>query len=128
VKAAGTMLIVLQAFVGLTALVSGALMIAAPSGAHLQAPAEMLNGSPFRDFLVPGLILFLVNGVGQCAAAVLTFRRHRWAATVGATFGLGLMIWIFVQVNMIGGGHILQHSYFALGTAETALAFLLRTH
>jgi hypothetical protein len=40
--------------------------------------------------------------------------------------GIGLMIWIFVQVNMIGGGHILQYSYFALGVVETSLSFLIQ--
>ena len=39
--------------------------------------------------------------------------------------GLGLMIWIFVQASLIGGGHWLQYLYFALGTAEVSLAVLL---
>jgi hypothetical protein len=117
---------VIQFLVGLGAAVSGALLIAAPSGALLQAPADMLKGSPFPDFVLPGIILFLVNGVGQIVAALLTVRRHRSAGYVGAVFGLGLMIWIFVQVNMIGGGHILQYSYFFVGVVETSFSFLIQ--
>jgi hypothetical protein len=117
---------ILQIFVGIGAVVSGGLLVAAPSGKYLQTPPDMLAGSPFHDFLVPGLILILVNGVGQLAAGVLTFRRHPAYPFAGMVFGLGLMIWIFVQVNMIGGGHWLQFSYFALGVVESALSFLLQ--
>jgi len=118
---------VLQILVGVGAVVSGAMLIADPSGAPLHAPVEMLKGSPFHDFLLPGVILFLVNGVGQLGAGVLSIRLHRWSGFIGAVFGFGLMIWIFVQVSMIGGGHVLQYSYFTAGVAETALAFLVQS-
>ncbi len=88
----------------------------------------MLDGSPFHNFLVPGIILLFVNGVGQLAAGYLTFRRHVLAGYAGGAFGLGLIIWIFVQVSMIGGGHILQYGYFFLGIAETALAIVIQDY
>jgi hypothetical protein len=66
--------------------------------------------------------------VGQLTAGLMSFRRHPLAGYTGAVFGIGLMIWIFVQVSMIGGGHILQYSYFFLGTIETVLAFLIQRH
>jgi hypothetical protein len=119
---------VIQIFVGLGAAVSGALLILYPSGELLQAPLDMLKGSPFQNFLLPGIILFLVNGVGQFVAGVLTFRRHPLSGYVGAVFGFALMIWIFVQVNMIGGGHSLQYSYFFFGVVETALSFEIQNH
>jgi hypothetical protein len=116
---------VLQMVVGLGAVVSGMLLIAAPSGELLRAPPDMLKGSPFTDFLLPGIILVLVNGIGQIAASVMTIRRNESAGYAGAVFGMGLMIWIFVQVNMIGGGHILQVGYFFIGVVETALSYLI---
>ena len=119
---------IVQLFVGLGAVASGVLLIIAPSGSLLQMSPGQLQGTPFSDFLVPGVILVLVNGVGQCVAGFLSFRKHRSAGYVGAVFGFGLMIWIFVQVNLIGGGHWLQYSYFALGVLETALAFLVQDH
>ena len=116
---------VIQILVGIGAAVSGMLLVIRPSGELLQAPVEMLKGSPFSDFFVPGIVLFLVNGMGQLLAGVITLRRHPYAALTGAVFGIGLMIWIFVQVNMIGGGHILQYSYFFIGVLETSLAFIM---
>jgi len=116
---------VLQLFVGLGGVVCGAIMIGNPSGTLMQFPPDMLKESPFRDFLIPGIILFLVNGLGQIVAGVLTIRRHPHAGMVGAVFGLGLMIWIFVQVNMIGGRNVIQYSYFLFGVIETSLSFLM---
>ena len=119
---------VLQLLVGLGAAISGLMLIVYPSGSLLQAPLEMLRGSPFDDFFLPGIILFLVNGVGQLLAGILTLRKHPFAAYAGQALGIALMIWIFVQVNMIGGRHILQYSYFFVGVVETALSFLIRDH
>ena len=112
----------LQAVVGLSALVSGGLMMAFPTGSAFRLPLRMLEGSPFKDFFVPGLILWAVIGLGHAAASIMSFRRHRFCGYAGGVMGLGLMIWIFVQVSMIGGGHWLQYLYFALGTAEVSLA------
>ncbi|NWF89373.1 MAG: hypothetical protein HXY50_07900 [Ignavibacteriaceae bacterium] len=118
---------IIQVFVALGAFVSGLLIILYPSGKLLEMSVELLNNSPFNNFLIPGIILLLVNGVGQGTAAVLTIRKHEYAGIVGATFGLGLIIWIFVQVNIIGGGHWLQYIYFVIGVIETALSFLIHS-
>lgn len=118
---------IIQVFVGVSASAVGLMLIAAPSGRLLHTPPEMLQGSPFPDYFIPGLILFTINGMGQCFAAFFTFKKKKSAPLAGAILGLGLMIWIFVQVNMIGGGHIMQYSFFFIGVVETALAFLLAT-
>jgi hypothetical protein len=116
---------IIQGFVALGALPCGVLLMLFPDGHVLKMPLSMLKDSPFATFFLPGLILFAVNGVGQTIAAVLSFRGHRFAGLAGAVMGLGLMIWIFIQVSMIGGGHWLQYLYFALGVAEVSLAVLL---
>jgi len=115
----------LEALIGLSALPSGVFLMIFPDGSKLKMPLSMLDRSPFSSFFLPGLILFSVIGVGHAVAAAMTFRGRRFRAPAGAVMGLGLMIWIFVQVSMIGGGHWLQYLYFFLGTAETSLAVLL---
>ncbi len=119
---------IIQIFVAVGALVCGLLLIIDPSDVLLQMHPDILKDSPFHDFLAPGVILFLVNGVGQLFAGLLSIRRHRFAGYVGAVFGIGLMTWIFVQVNMIGGRHILQYSYFLFGLLETALSFSIHNY
>ena len=117
---------VLQFFIGLGAAVSGILMAIKPDGSIMQMPLSMLKGSPFTDFFVPGIILFLVNGLGNITAGILSFKRHKLAGFAGMFFGFGLIIWIFVQVNMIGGGHWLQYLYFTLGVLELLLGIAIR--
>jgi len=117
---------ILQCFVGLGAVVGGMLFVLFPSGRVLKMPLSLLEGSPFSNFFIPGVILFLINGIGQLWAGMLSFKRHPWSGHAGAVFGMGLIIWIFVQVSLIGGGHWLQYIYFFLGVIETVLAFLMR--
>jgi hypothetical protein len=117
---------ILQFFIGLAAFICGVLLMVRPDGSLMKMPVSMLNSSPFKDFLVPGMILFAVNGVGNLVSGVLSFRRHTLAGFAGIFFGLGMMIWIFVQVNMIGGGSWLQYLYFALGLAELMLGIGMR--
>ena len=117
---------ILQMMIGVGALASGALMVAATDGRIMQLPLDMLKGSPFQNFLIPGIILFLVHGVGNTAAAILCFRRDRLAGFAGMFFGMALIIWLFVQVSMIGGGHWLQNLYFVLGVLLVILGVAQR--
>ena len=117
---------VLQSLIGIGAVICGALLIIGPDGRYLQMPIDMLSKSPFRNFLIPGLILFLVNGVGNVVSAVLCFKMHRIAGFGGMFFGFGLIIWLFVQINMIGGGSWLQYLYFVLGILELLLGIVMR--
>jgi hypothetical protein len=117
---------ILQYLIGLGAVVSGFMMIIKPGGDTLYLPLSMLQGSPFANFLIPGIILFTVNGIGNLFAGILSFRRHQLAGFAGIFFGLALMIWIFVQVNMIGGGHWLQYLYFTLGLVELVSGITIR--
>ena len=106
-------------------MLSGSLLIFVPSGKLLQTAPDLLRASPFADFLLPGLILVSVNGFGQLVAGILTLRRHPQAGLWGGVFGIGLLIWIFVQANMIGGRDVLQYLYFTFGVGETVLAFFI---
>jgi hypothetical protein len=117
---------ILQFFIALGAIVSGLLMIIIPDGSLMKMPLSMLEGSPFKNFLLPGLILMIINGLGNVFSGILSFRKQKLAGFAGIFFGMGLMIWIFVQVNMIGGGHWLQYLYFSLGIVETLFGFAIR--
>jgi hypothetical protein len=109
---------VLQFFIAIGALAGGIVFIIAPDGSIMQMPVSVLAHSPFSDFLIPGLILFLFNGVGNLVAGIFSVRRLPVAGFLGIFFGLGLIIWIFVQVSVIGGVHWLQYLYFSLGMME----------
>jgi hypothetical protein len=112
---------ILQLFISLGAITGGLVLIISPDGSIMQLPAVLLDGTPFPNFLIPGLILFTINGLGHLLAGILCFRKSKLAGWSGIFFGFGLMIWIFIQVSLIGGGDPLQYTYFFLGLLESLL-------
>lgn len=118
-------LVLLLGFVALGALPAGALLSLDPSGGRLGFTTAMLEGSPFPDFLVPGLFLLGVHGLGSAAAGVLVLRRARHAPALAAGLGAALVAWIGVQVAIIGWTSALQPLMLAVGLGELALGLAL---
>jgi hypothetical protein len=125
----------LLGLVGITALPSGALMMAVPDGSLFALPLSVLEHTPFETFFVPGLLLFACLGVLPLVAASLlwteaspgwsmwleraTGRRAAWL-TAGAS-GVATVVWIVTQVVMIRGAHVVHGIYVTLGVAIVAL-------
>lgn len=94
-------LVGLLVLVGVTA-VAGGLGLLISNGRWLGLSTAVLEPSPFASYRVPGLVLALVVGGSQLAAAVAVRRRaphHLRLATVAAVVLGG---WIAVQALMIG--------------------------
>ena len=87
-------------------------------------PLSALAGSPFDTYLVPGLILFGVLGLGPLVAARLAWLRHPLAPTAALVVGAGLLIWVAVEVAIIGYSNEppLQAIYGILGVAIVLVA------
>jgi hypothetical protein len=102
---------------------AGAVMGIAFNGAGI--PLEYLEGSPFDSYLIPGLILGVVVGGTQLAAAGCLLIRHPWSLPISAVAGFGMIIWIFVELAMILVYSFLQTLYFGLGALELILVLLL---
>lgn len=117
------LLAITELIVALAALPAGFLFILHPDGSALQMPVSLLQGSPFHDYLIPGLFLFIVNGLCQLGAAIMSFRRHRLAGHAGLILGILLMSWIIIQVLIIGLNSFLQYTFFIVGFLEVILAW-----
>ena len=115
----------LQVFIGLGGFAGGFGLVTEPSGANLGFDVDLLSKSPFSDYLVPGLFLLVVNGLGSLAGGVLSFLRYRRAGLCAGALGAFLMIWIVVQVWWIGLTVWLQPLFFGLGLAELVLGLLM---
>ena len=115
-------LVAVAAFNALSA-VAGGIAIVLTSG--LGMPLSRLSDSPFTTFVVPGLILSTVVGGTQWLAAVLMLRRVESALFWSAVAGFGMLIWIYVEIGIVGGGAWLQALYFGTGLLQLILVLSL---
>jgi hypothetical protein len=89
-------------------------------------PASWLDGSPFRTYVVPSLVLLVVVGGSAALAAVLVLRRERTGNTAAVAAGGILLVWIVVQVAIIGWVSWLQPTMVLAGVAILVLASTVR--
>ncbi|MEO7530768.1 MAG: hypothetical protein ABIS69_05135, partial [Sediminibacterium sp.] len=56
-------MLVLLAFLGIGAIGGGIVFMISPDGKMMGIPLSILDQSPFNNFLIPGIILFLILGL-----------------------------------------------------------------
>ncbi len=89
----------MEAFIGLGAIGGG---IALLIGAFAQwLPVTFLQGTPFSDYTIPGLVLTFVVGGGMLLAAATLFLRQEWVVLLSAAMGLIMIGWEIVEVAII---------------------------
>lgn len=117
--------IVLLAFLGIGAVFGGYQLIMYPDGSSLGANVEWLKNSPFNDFLIPGIILLLMNGILSFLVIIITLMRVRNFPYWIIFQGMVLLGWIIVQFFMLSQHSMLQLVYFLFGFAILLLGVLL---
>jgi hypothetical protein len=63
---------------------------------------SLLDGTPFKDYLIPGLILLIVVGLFPIVPLVGLVMRRRWGWWLELAAGCGLTIWIITEVALLG--------------------------
>ena len=112
----------LEGFLALSALGGGINYVLNPQQGEQGIP-EVLQGTPFDSFRLPGIALLTSVALPPMIAIVGTLCRRRWAEPAHVVVGGILMGWIVVQVAFIGFGSWLplQAFCFALGLAIAIL-------
>ena len=117
---------ILLIFNAISALFGGWSLMTDPSGETLDMPIRFLEHSPFETFLVPGIILFVTNGLFSLLFAVmalLKFMNYSWLVIFQ---GFILVGWLTIQIIMIrefyGPLHVL---YFSVGFLLIASGWIL---
>jgi hypothetical protein len=119
---AGRLCLAFLALLALGALGGAAFLVTSPDGSAMQWNTSMLAGSPFPDFLVPGLILGGLFGFGSLAVVAIGIARWRIAPFLAFGIGCGQMIWIVVELAIIGQLSFLHPICFGLGLTIAATA------
>ena len=83
-------------------------------------PPEWLEGSPFSNYFIPSLFLFVVIGGFLTLAAVAVFARWRNARALALGAGALVLAWLAIQVMMLG-----YVSWMQPATAIVALLILV---
>ncbi len=117
-----SILMILTGFLALTTFLGGIGLIAN----WIAMPVEMLQGSPFSSYLIPGLALSIIVGGSALLATILLIRRSKFGLLFATTAGIIIMFFEFVEVLVIGSpagvARTLQIIYFGLGTLITIAA------
>ncbi len=117
----GTML----SLIGLGGLVAGSGLMLQPDGGGLGFTLELLKNSPFEDFLIPGIFLFVINGMASLVGAFLVFTNNRFSGVGTAVLGVAMVIWIAAEVYWVGWVSWLQPTFLVVGAIELALGYFL---
>jgi hypothetical protein len=111
-------------FQGISGLFGGSGLIIDPTGESLNIPLSWLEGSPFTNYLIPGLILFLLLGILPIYIAIGLFGNRFFYWLLSLILGILLLIWIVVEIIIIGyqPNPPLQLVYGILGVLIVALS------
>jgi hypothetical protein len=89
---------VLLAFGALNALAGGYYGLAGAEG----VPTEWLEGSPFRTYTIPSVLLLVVVGGSLLLAALAVWARWRSGRLLAMGASIIVLGWIVVQLSIIG--------------------------
>ena len=133
-------LIFLLAFLSFGAVLGGGALILSPGGELLGMPLSNLGSAPFKNFLVPGIILFLVLGIAPALTIYWLLKKpgstfaenlnvfkdmhFAWSFTIYEAFAL--IIWLQVEMTFLQSVHWFHTFYIILAILIIFIALLPR--
>lgn len=93
--------VLLLLFNGIGAVYGGYNLVTKPDGSSMQMPLTFLQHSPFQDYFIPGVLLFIANGLFSlfvCLAVLLNLKNYSWLVMIQGAILIG---WIQIQILMI---------------------------
>ncbi len=112
---------VIHLFVGIGAVFGGLGAILNPYG-FMGITTEMLRIGPFETFLIPGIFLFLVIGIGNIIAGLLVQKHFKYQGFISGLFGTILVSWIIIQCYFLQDIGVLHVIYFLIGCIQGLLS------
>ena len=127
-KSTRTIAVVLLFFNAISAMFGGGCLIYDPSGKFLQLPIEFLEHSYFDTFLIPGIILFTVNGLFNLFIGILGIRKNRLFPELTILCGVLLTAWLTIEIIIIRQFFAPAHvPYYLIGILLIIVGLRLRS-
>ncbi len=121
------LLLILHAFIGIGGMAGGLAAITNPQ-APMGTTVDTLKYSPFNSFLIPGILLFGVIGLGNVFSAIWMSFSIKYQGYISSVFSWALVIWIIVQCIMLRSILHLHVIFFIIGLVQAFLSTLLLFH
>jgi hypothetical protein len=121
-----TFIMILIFFIAFTSALSGIMMMINPNGATLQLPLDLLDGTIFKDYFIPGILLTALVGVTNFLALFYIIQkksnRYNWAITGG----FAIIFWILIQMMVIHTIYWLHFLFLGIGLLIILIAYQLK--
>jgi hypothetical protein len=115
-------LVFLILFLSIGAIARGGGLVLGPKGSIIPLPLNLLDRSPFSDYLIPGLILLLFIGVLPAVVfygllkkpnwkwidVLNVYKDRHWSWTFAIFTGILLILWMDFQIMWVGYGAFIQ--------------------
>jgi hypothetical protein len=89
-------------------------------------PIEWLEGTPFKNYFIPSLILFSVVGGSFLTASIACFANHKLSRTLSFASVAIVFGWLTVQVILIGYVSWMQPITAIAGVLILILTLIMR--
>lgn len=121
-----TILFILISFIAVSTLLTGVLLMSVPDGSLLRLPLSILNDTPFKDFRLPGFLLFiLIGGINIIAVyynMISHSKRYNWAIA-GSII---VVLWSLTQYSLLETSFIIDMFYLFLGISIILISMQLK--
>jgi hypothetical protein len=119
------LLMLMLLFLSINGLIGGFDLISDPSGMKANLSLDILKRTPFLNFTIPGILLFMLFGIFPMLMIfpliskpdtpgfgfLNIYRRYHWAWTYTLYISIMLIVWIDVQMVIFKNVAIRQHFY-----------------
>ena len=85
---------------GVLGTLGGIALIIEPSGGRLGLEIAQLSSSPFKNYLVPGILLLTVIGLDSLILAYFTYSNFAFSAPLMIIQGVVLLLWLTIEYSL----------------------------
>ena len=118
--------VVLIFFIALPALAAGYSFIVDPSGKGVDISLAYLKStSPFKNYFIPGIVLFTVNGILSVVIAIAVLKKVKHYPFLILLQGFIYIGWIAVQLTMVRSFHPFHAIVASIGIVLMFIGWIL---